>query len=87
MWSSFGSRIRGSLLLTLSGRGSLMVKETKSWLMCHEFKPTATEDPPCRGAMHVKSVEARTSSHWCGVEIRKSCQLRCRPRHLIMVQN
>ncbi|GFY26942.1 uncharacterized protein TNCV_930831 [Trichonephila clavipes] len=31
---------------------------------------------------------AETSSLWCGVEVRRGrCQLRCRPRHLTMVQN
>ncbi|GFU65788.1 hypothetical protein TNCV_5059221 [Trichonephila clavipes] len=28
------------------------------WLACHEFEPSTTKDPPCRGAMHVKSVES-----------------------------
>ncbi|GFV93528.1 uncharacterized protein TNCV_1988411 [Trichonephila clavipes] len=31
---------------------------------------------------------AETSSHWCGVVVRRrGCQLRCRPRHLTMVQD
>ncbi|GFW57264.1 uncharacterized protein TNCV_541781 [Trichonephila clavipes] len=31
---------------------------------------------------------AETSSHWCGVVVRRAgCQLRRRPRHLTMVQN
>ncbi|GFW34817.1 uncharacterized protein TNCV_698051 [Trichonephila clavipes] len=31
---------------------------------------------------------AETSSRWCSVVVRRGgCQLRCRPRHLIMVQN
>ncbi|GFW55181.1 uncharacterized protein TNCV_115671 [Trichonephila clavipes] len=31
---------------------------------------------------------AETSSRLCGVEVRRGrCQLRCRPRHLTMVQN
>ncbi|GFT99659.1 uncharacterized protein TNCV_1140521 [Trichonephila clavipes] len=31
---------------------------------------------------------AETSSRWCGVVVwRGACQLRCRPRHLTMVQN
>ncbi|GFU86679.1 uncharacterized protein TNCV_2880991 [Trichonephila clavipes] len=31
---------------------------------------------------------AQTSSRWCGVVVRRGgCQLRCRPRHLTMVQN
>ncbi|GFU81022.1 hypothetical protein TNCV_1277671 [Trichonephila clavipes] len=29
-----------------------------SWLACHEFESSTTKDPPCRGAMHVKSVES-----------------------------
>ncbi|GFW04983.1 uncharacterized protein TNCV_597771 [Trichonephila clavipes] len=30
---------------------------------------------------------AETSSRWCGVVVReRGCQLRCRPRHLTMVQ-
>ncbi|GFW90872.1 hypothetical protein TNCV_2418651 [Trichonephila clavipes] len=37
-----------------------------SWVACHEFEPSTTEDPPCRGAMHVKSVESSKSSRWCG---------------------
>ncbi|GFU45654.1 uncharacterized protein TNCV_4223571 [Trichonephila clavipes] len=30
---------------------------------------------------------AETSSRWCGVVVRRGCQLRCRPRLLTMVQN
>ncbi|GFW50229.1 uncharacterized protein TNCV_4696471 [Trichonephila clavipes] len=31
---------------------------------------------------------AETSSRWCGVVVRRGvCQLRCRPRHLTVVQN
>ncbi|GFV23909.1 hypothetical protein TNCV_272721 [Trichonephila clavipes] len=38
--------------------------------------------------MHIKSVEAQTSFHWCGGEVTKGgYQLRCRSRHLTMVQN
>ncbi|GFW60609.1 kinesin-like protein KIF11 [Trichonephila clavipes] len=32
---------------------------------CHEFEPSTTKDPPCRAAMHVKSVER------CGVVVRR----------------
>ncbi|GFU45427.1 hypothetical protein TNCV_3625551 [Trichonephila clavipes] len=41
-----------------SGRGSLMVQVTDSYTVCLEFKPTTTEDPPCREAMHVKLVKS-----------------------------
>ncbi|GFV64320.1 uncharacterized protein TNCV_2502381 [Trichonephila clavipes] len=31
---------------------------------------------------------AEMSSRWCGVVVRRGgCQLRCRPRHLTMLQN
>ncbi|GFT83947.1 hypothetical protein TNCV_2020251 [Trichonephila clavipes] len=29
-----------------------------SWQACHECKSSTTKDPPCRAAMHVKSVES-----------------------------
>ncbi|GFT28901.1 hypothetical protein TNCV_3585891 [Trichonephila clavipes] len=39
-----------------------------------------------RGKMHVKPVEAQTSSRWYSVDVwRGWCQLRC-PRHLPMIQ-
>ncbi|GFU36590.1 hypothetical protein TNCV_802491 [Trichonephila clavipes] len=28
------------------------------WLACYEFKSSTAEEPPCRGAMHVKYVES-----------------------------
>ncbi|GFU61964.1 hypothetical protein TNCV_4022491 [Trichonephila clavipes] len=40
------------------GRGNLVVEKSDSWLVCHEFEPSTTEDPPCRGAMYVKNVES-----------------------------
>ncbi|GFT83121.1 hypothetical protein TNCV_629441 [Trichonephila clavipes] len=30
----------------------------ESWLACPEFEPCATKDPPCRAAMHAKSIES-----------------------------
>ncbi|GFU02738.1 hypothetical protein TNCV_1384611 [Trichonephila clavipes] len=30
----------------------------ESWLACLEFEPSATKDPPCTAAMHVKSIES-----------------------------
>ncbi|GFX23570.1 uncharacterized protein TNCV_3770441 [Trichonephila clavipes] len=69
-------------------RGSLVVKVTDTWAAYHEFELSAAEDPPYKEAMHVKSVESSIVLPlvWC--ESSKSgCQLRCRPRHLTMVQN
>ncbi|GFV05174.1 hypothetical protein TNCV_223871 [Trichonephila clavipes] len=58
------------------------------WLAGHEFEPNTTKDPPCRGAMHVKSVESSNVLPWCSVVVRRGgCQLRCRVRQLTMVQN
>ncbi|GFT42328.1 hypothetical protein TNCV_1786301 [Trichonephila clavipes] len=48
---------------------SLVVKVTDSWPACHEFESSTAEDLPYMGAVHVKSVEAQTSSRWCGVEV------------------
>ncbi|GFT29138.1 hypothetical protein TNCV_3587491 [Trichonephila clavipes] len=31
------------------GRGILVVKIMDSWLACHEFEPSTTEDPPGKG--------------------------------------
>ncbi|GFV47242.1 hypothetical protein TNCV_4828981 [Trichonephila clavipes] len=71
-----------------SGRGSTVVKVTDSWQACHESEGSTTENPPCRGVMHVESAEAQTSSSWCGVEVRRGKgHLRCRPRPLNIVQN
>ncbi|GFV26577.1 hypothetical protein TNCV_2102421 [Trichonephila clavipes] len=39
-------------------RGSRVVKVLDRGWPCHEFEPKTTKDPPCRSAMHVKSVES-----------------------------
>ncbi|GFU83973.1 uncharacterized protein TNCV_560991 [Trichonephila clavipes] len=41
----------------LARHGSLVVKVTDSWPACQEFEPSTAENPPCRGATHIKSVE------------------------------
>ncbi|GFT63710.1 ATP-dependent DNA helicase [Trichonephila clavipes] len=40
------------------GRGSRVVWVSDRGLLCHGFEPSTTKDPPCRAAMHVKSVES-----------------------------
>ncbi|GFV78575.1 hypothetical protein TNCV_1888811 [Trichonephila clavipes] len=44
-----------------------------SWLACHEFEPSTIKDPPCRGAIHVKSVESSNVFPlvWCGSKERE----------------
>ncbi|GFT33975.1 uncharacterized protein TNCV_4384341 [Trichonephila clavipes] len=72
----------------LRGRGSLVVKITDSWPVCYELELSTTEDPPCRGTMHIKSVKAKrppVDVVWKlggGVP-----ELKYRPRHLTVVQN
>ncbi|GFW92595.1 hypothetical protein TNCV_519121 [Trichonephila clavipes] len=50
---------------------ALVFKLTDTWMACHDFEPCSAEDPPCRGAILIKSIEAQTSTHWCGVEVRR----------------
>ncbi|GFV77029.1 uncharacterized protein TNCV_690991 [Trichonephila clavipes] len=48
--------------------------------------PLKTHRVGQRCTLNLSRVE--TSSRWCGVVVRRGrCQLRCRPRHLTMVQN
>ncbi|GFW16004.1 hypothetical protein TNCV_4432771 [Trichonephila clavipes] len=87
----FGNQFSQNSLIAdfyISGRSSLVVKVTDLWVAYHEMEPSTTEDPLYRRVMPVKSVEAQTSSLCRGVYVRRdSCQLRCHPRHLTMVQN
>ncbi|GFS51187.1 hypothetical protein TNCV_3532761 [Trichonephila clavipes] len=54
------------------GHSSLVVKVTDSWRACHEFQPVTTEDTQCGGgAMHIKFIEAQTSSHWFDGKVRR----------------
>ncbi|GFT66013.1 hypothetical protein TNCV_1058871 [Trichonephila clavipes] len=47
-----------ALIGAASGRGSRVVLVSERGLLCHGFEPSTTKDPPCRAAMHVKSVES-----------------------------
>ncbi|GFX58235.1 hypothetical protein TNCV_4049931 [Trichonephila clavipes] len=38
---------------------------------CHEFEPSTTKDTPCRGEMHVKSVESSIVFLWSGVVVKR----------------
>ncbi|GFV83338.1 hypothetical protein TNCV_1900641 [Trichonephila clavipes] len=48
---------KNNSLVSISGPGNPKVKITNSWSVCPEFEPSTAEDPLCRGAMHVKSIE------------------------------
>ncbi|GFV36691.1 protein GVQW3 [Trichonephila clavipes] len=47
-----------NMLRVSGGRGSRVVEVSDRGLPCHEFEPSTTKDPPCRAAMHVKTVES-----------------------------
>ncbi|GFU86268.1 hypothetical protein TNCV_369241 [Trichonephila clavipes] len=51
-----------------SSRGSRVVKVSDRGWLCHEFEPSTTKDLPCRGAMHVKSIDSSNFFPlvWCG---------------------
>ncbi|GFT19610.1 hypothetical protein TNCV_2534851 [Trichonephila clavipes] len=68
-------RVRKSL--SPWSRCSRVIKVSDRGLPCHEFEPSTTKDPPYSVAMHVKSVESSNVL---------SLVLRCRPRHLTLVQ-
>ncbi|GFV71081.1 hypothetical protein TNCV_1662391 [Trichonephila clavipes] len=60
------------LLHSWRGHGSQVVKVSDRGGPCHEFEPSTTKDPPCRGAMHVKSVEtSKKSFRRCGAIVRR----------------
>ncbi|GFV38612.1 hypothetical protein TNCV_132511 [Trichonephila clavipes] len=52
----------------MGGRCSRVVKVSDRGRPSHEFEPSTTKEPPCRGAMHVKSVESSNILPlvWCG---------------------
>ncbi|GFU72630.1 hypothetical protein TNCV_4838581 [Trichonephila clavipes] len=45
------------VLAMTDGRDSPMAMVADYWSACHESTPSATEDPPVEGLIHVKSVE------------------------------
>ncbi|GFU56207.1 uncharacterized protein TNCV_712661 [Trichonephila clavipes] len=74
--------------MSLCGRSSRVLKVSDHGWPCHEFESSTTKDPPCRAVMHVKSVVISNVLPLVGVVVRRGGgQLKCRPRHLTMVQN
>ncbi|GFY08785.1 hypothetical protein TNCV_4659781 [Trichonephila clavipes] len=58
-----------TMVQNFEGPGSPVVKLTNSWPACHEFEASTAEVPPCRGAMHAKSIESSNVLPlvWCDV--------------------
>ncbi|GFT35882.1 uncharacterized protein TNCV_2154411 [Trichonephila clavipes] len=59
----------------------------------HDRHVTSSSSVPLKTCRVVEQCvlnlsRAQTSSRWCGLVVRRGeCQLRCHPRHLIMIQN
>ncbi|GFW97509.1 hypothetical protein TNCV_4991841 [Trichonephila clavipes] len=54
-----------------SGSSSLVVKVTDMWLVCHEFKPSTVEEPPCREEGCCSLNLSKLKPPPVGVEVRK----------------
>ncbi|GFW73822.1 hypothetical protein TNCV_1542761 [Trichonephila clavipes] len=63
-----GDVVGPQLRVLMHVRGSRVVKVSDRGWPCHEFEPSTTKEPPCRGAMHVKSVKKANvlPLMWCG---------------------
>ncbi|GFX88973.1 uncharacterized protein TNCV_2852731 [Trichonephila clavipes] len=69
---------RGNLVVGVSDRGWHATSSSPVPLKTHLVGERCTLNLP----------RAQTSSRWCGVVVRRGgCPLRCRSRHLTMVQN
>ncbi|GFV61709.1 uncharacterized protein TNCV_188671 [Trichonephila clavipes] len=78
---------KGYYPITAQGCGSPVVKVSNHGrhVMSSIQVPLKTRRVGQRCTLNLSRAE--TSSRWCGVVVRRGgCQLRCRPRHLTMVQ-
>ncbi|GFV00387.1 uncharacterized protein TNCV_3643651 [Trichonephila clavipes] len=78
LFDSISSRACGSLVLRVSDHGRHVMSYGPVPLKTHRVGQQCT----------LNLSRAETSSRWCGVVVRiEGCYLRCRLRHLTMVQN
>ncbi|GFW59213.1 uncharacterized protein TNCV_2781441 [Trichonephila clavipes] len=76
------------LFLPLRGCGSPVVKVSNHGRHVMSSIPVPLKTRRVGQRCTLNLSRAETSSRWCGVVVRRGgCQLRCRPRHLTMVQN
>ncbi|GFW52153.1 uncharacterized protein TNCV_2426001 [Trichonephila clavipes] len=76
------------ILLESRGCGSPVVKVSKHGRHVMSSIPVPLKTRRVGQRCTLNLSRAETSSRWCGVVVRRGgCQLRCRPRHLTMVQN
>ncbi|GFX62663.1 uncharacterized protein TNCV_4868231 [Trichonephila clavipes] len=77
-----------STLTVLEGCGSPVVKASNHGRHVMRSIPVPLKTRRVGQRCTLNLSRAETSSRWCGVVVRRGgCQLRCRPRHLTMVQN
>ncbi|GFW24221.1 uncharacterized protein TNCV_1847801 [Trichonephila clavipes] len=77
-----------SWLQIRNGRGNLVVKASDRSSLATSSSPVPLKTHHVGERCTLNLSRAQTSTRWCGVVVRRrGCQLRCRPRHLIMVQN
>ncbi|GBL74700.1 hypothetical protein AVEN_243582-1 [Araneus ventricosus] len=75
--------------LIVTGGGGLVVRCRLWGWSIPGSKPDSTEQPPCTGPLARQIIRRESnvlSLVWCG-SLERWCQLRCRPRHLTVVQN
>ncbi|GFY34133.1 uncharacterized protein TNCV_2504361 [Trichonephila clavipes] len=71
-----------------SGCGSLVVKVLDYGWRVMSSSPVSLKTRRVEQRCTLNLSRAQTSSLWCDLVVRRGgCQLKCRPRHLTMVQN
>ncbi|GFT89004.1 uncharacterized protein TNCV_3084451 [Trichonephila clavipes] len=88
-WRSVSSQTLLFIVQTLvRGCGSPVVKVSNHGRHVMSSIPVPLKTHRVGQRCTLNLSRAETSSRWCGVVVRRGgCQLRCRPRHLTMVQN
>ncbi|GFV93788.1 uncharacterized protein TNCV_366871 [Trichonephila clavipes] len=77
-----------SFLTHRSGCSSFVFKVSDRGWYVTSSRPLPLNAPRVGQRCKLNLSRAQTSSRWCGVVVRREgCQLRCRSRHLTMVQN
>ncbi|GFS56942.1 uncharacterized protein TNCV_2661291 [Trichonephila clavipes] len=71
----------------LSGRDSRVVKVSDRCWLITSSSPVLLMTRSVGERCTLNLSRAQTSYCWCGVVVERRCHLRCRPRHLTMVQN
>ncbi|GFU66835.1 uncharacterized protein TNCV_894711 [Trichonephila clavipes] len=85
---NFISAVEEGVSKSMKGCGSPVVKVSNHGRHVMSSIPVPPKTRRVGQRCTLNLSRAETSSRWCGVVVRRGgCQLRCRPRHLTMVQN